>query len=96
MGDNEESDTCSLIDIFDDQLRGPAEEILRDEQAEAIRRAVNGLPEQVRQVVILIYFQGLKYREAAQILGIPVGTVKSRLHGAIQTLGDVLAAHERH
>jgi RNA polymerase sigma-70 factor (ECF subfamily) len=45
-------------------------------------------------VVVLIYFQGLKYREAAQVLGIPVGTVKSRLHGAIQTLSETLADHE--
>ena len=41
----------------------------------------------MRQVVLLIYFQGLKYREAARALGVPLGTVKSRLHGAVQKLG---------
>jgi RNA polymerase sigma-70 factor (ECF subfamily) len=46
-------------------------------------------------VVLLVYFQGLKYREAAQALGIPVGTVKSRLHGAVQRLGEILTlSHE--
>ena len=38
------------------------------------------------QVVVLAYFQGLKYRDAADALGIPVGTVKSRLHAALARL----------
>ncbi|MCG8586346.1 MAG: sigma-70 family RNA polymerase sigma factor [Pirellulales bacterium] len=58
------------------------------EQQEAVRKAVAELPEQYQQVVLLIYFQGMKYREAAEILGIPVGTVKSRLHAAITKLSS--------
>ena len=50
--------------------------------------AVDGLPEQLRSAVHLVYFQGLKYREAAEILAIPVGTVKSRLHAAILKLTE--------
>jgi RNA polymerase sigma-70 factor, ECF subfamily len=61
------------------------------EQCEALREAVDALPEQARQVVMLVYFQGLKYREAAQILDLPVGTVKSRLHGAMLKLTESLA-----
>ena len=94
VGSDEESESGSFMDVFDNHLRGPVEETQQNEQAETIRRAVSSLPEQIRQVVVLIYFQGLKYREAAQVLGIPVGTVKSRLHGAIQTLSETLAGHE--
>jgi RNA polymerase sigma-70 factor (ECF subfamily) len=36
-----------------------------------------------RQLVKLIYHEGLKYREVASLLGIPLGTVKSRMHAAI-------------
>ena len=40
---------------------------------------------------MLIYFQGMKYREAAQILSVPVGTVKSRLHAAMHKLTESLS-----
>jgi RNA polymerase sigma-70 factor (ECF subfamily) len=43
---------------------------------------------------LLIYYQGLKYREAAEILSIPVGTVKSRLHSALVKLDQ--AYHHTH
>jgi RNA polymerase sigma-70 factor, ECF subfamily len=39
-------------------------------------------------VVILVYYQGLKYREVADILSVPVGTVKSRLHTALLKLQE--------
>jgi len=60
----------------------------RAEQRELVRAAVDRLPELLRQVVILAYFQGLKYRDAADALGIPVGTVKSRLHAALARLTE--------
>ena len=43
----------------------------------------------MRQVVMLVYFQGLKYREAADVLSIPVGTVKSRIHAAIENIDGI-------
>ena len=72
---------------------GPA-----DEQAEAaelrrvVRAAVNGLSHPHRLVVELVYHQGLKYREAAGRIGVPVGTVKSRVRAALAKL----AASWRH
>ena len=59
---------------------GPADNAESAEQYDELRRAVDSLSEQSRQVVMLVYFQGLKYREAADVLGVPVGTVESRLH----------------
>jgi len=38
--------------------------------------------------VNLVYYQGMKYREAAEVLSIPVGTVKSRLHSAVLKLNE--------
>ncbi len=57
------------------------------ENSRWIQGTVQSLGESMQQVVHLVYYQGMKYREAAEVLGIPVGTVKSRLHAAVQRLG---------
>jgi RNA polymerase sigma-70 factor (ECF subfamily) len=57
------------------------------ENSRWIHDSVASLGESMQQVVHLVYYQGLKYREAAEVLGIPVGTVKSRLHAAVGRLG---------
>ncbi len=57
------------------------------ERSRWIDQSVASLGESMQQVVNLVYYQGLKYREAAEVLGIPVGTVKSRLHAAVARLG---------
>ncbi len=69
---------------------GPtAIEQLEDEEAkEWVRTAVEDLPETLRAALVLVYHQGMKYREAADVLGIPVGTVKSRLHAALLKLNQ--------
>jgi RNA polymerase sigma-70 factor (ECF subfamily) len=72
-----ESDEMSASDRFD--LR---------EKMEWVRNAVAALPEQLASAISLVYFRGMKYREAAEELAVPVGTVKSRLHSAVQQLGD--------
>jgi RNA polymerase sigma-70 factor (ECF subfamily) len=63
-----------------------------EERREKVRASVDRLPDFLRQVVVLAYYQGLKYREIADILGIPVGTVKSRLHAALVKLQEAWAA----
>ena len=64
----------------------PLNEATVRENGEWVRTAVDSLSESMKQAVHLVYYQGLKYREAADVLGIPVGTVKSRLHAAVQRL----------
>jgi RNA polymerase sigma-70 factor (ECF subfamily) len=83
-----EGETGSLLELLDGAEAGPSEEAESAEQHDRLRRAVDNLPEQTRQVVLLVFFKGLKYREAAEVLNIPVGTVKSRLHGAVKKLSE--------
>jgi RNA polymerase sigma-70 factor, ECF subfamily len=85
-----EGESGALIEMLGGEENGPSNEAENAEQVDQLRRAVDELPETTRQVVMLVYFQGLKYREAAKVLGIPVGTVKSRLHTAIQKLSESL------
>jgi RNA polymerase sigma-70 factor (ECF subfamily) len=57
----------------------------------AVRAAVDSLPDLLRGVVLLCYFQGLSNQDAADILNVPVGTVKSRLGRAREKLRLALA-----
>jgi RNA polymerase sigma-70 factor (ECF subfamily) len=65
----------------------PLQTATERENSRWVHDSVASLGESMQQVVHLVYYQGLKYREAAEVLGIPVGTVKSRLHAAVQRLG---------
>jgi RNA polymerase sigma-70 factor (ECF subfamily) len=59
------------------------------ENREWIRSAVGSLSEAQRLVLQLVYHKGMKYREVAESLGLPVGTVKSRVSAALLKLGDL-------
>jgi len=83
-----EGDVGSLLQLLVGREPAAASNLEREESQAWIRRAVDNLPEQLRSALVLVYYQGLKYREAAEILGIPVGTVKSRLHAAILKLNE--------
>lgn len=75
-----------LLDLLVSQEPNPTAQLAADERKEWIDRAVSELPQSLRDVVQLVYFQDLKYREAAEALNIPVGTVKSRMHAAVAKL----------
>ncbi|MEM6779199.1 MAG: RNA polymerase sigma factor [Planctomycetota bacterium] len=67
----------------------PLVEASREENGRWVHEAVESLGVPMQQVVELVYYQGMKYREAAEVLGIPVGTVKSRLHAAVHRLSGL-------
>ena len=66
----------------------PYEQAEISEKAEWVRNAVDNLPDPLQSAVRLVYFRGMKYRDAAKTMSVPVGTVKSRLHSALQRLGQ--------
>jgi RNA polymerase sigma-70 factor (ECF subfamily) len=75
-----------LFDLLAAKDADPADLAETAETRRRVREAVDALPDLLRQVVVLAYFQGLKYQEVADALDIPVGTVKSRLHAAVAKL----------
>jgi RNA polymerase sigma-70 factor (ECF subfamily) len=77
----------SLVDVLSGREGEPASDFETGERKEWIRKAVAALPDQLQSAVKLVYFRGMKYREAADELEVPVGTVKSRLHSAVKRLG---------
>ena len=76
------------------RVQTPVEILAREEQQDALRRAIDQLPEEQKAVVILSEIQGMKYHDIGEILGVPVGTVKSRMHTAMEKLKDLLSVAE--
>ena len=74
----------------------PAEEAFADATLSAdVQRALDGLPPEFRAAVVLCDVAGLPYQEIATSLGVPVGTVRSRIHRGRALLREVLAGRER-
>lgn len=63
------------------------------ERNEAVRRAVNALPPELRSVVVMKEFEDLTFQEIADALGVPLSTVKSRLYTALKQLRMRLEHH---
>ena len=61
-----------------------------EDRKERVEKALNTLSEEMRCVVVMSVYQGLKYAEIAEILDIPLGTVKTRMFHALQNLGKVI------
>jgi len=88
--DGADDESGALADLLlASSVGDPSDDLTAREQSARMRRLVDRLPEQLRAVTDLVYYHGLKYREAADQLRIHVGTVKSRLHAAIQKLRDL-------
>jgi len=75
---------------------GPEREAIAADEARRLREAIDTLPEKYRTVITLYHLQGKQYEEIAQVLGLPLGTVKTHLFRAKDHLKRILsgAAHE--
>ncbi|MGH7396404.1 MAG: RNA polymerase sigma factor [Candidatus Rokuibacteriota bacterium] len=73
-----------------DPRGGPDQEAARAELRDRIRRALDALPPKARAIIMLSDVEGLSYREIAEVLNCPIGTVMSRLHNARKRLKGLL------
>ena len=73
----------------------PSDRAAQLELGEKIRRAVLRLTDDQRSVFALAETRGMRYEDIARVLGIPVGTVKSRMHAAVVRLRELLAEEGR-
>lgn len=79
-GDGRQS---SFIDLIEVDIDGPGDRLGDSERDALVQTAVNQLSPSLREILLLAYFQRLSYAQIADDLGIPLGTVKSRLHAAV-------------
>lgn len=73
-----------------DTAAGPESEAIANDEAKRLRAAIAELPEKYRTVITLYHLQGRQYDEIAQVLGVPMGTVKTHLFRAKEQLRRIL------
>jgi RNA polymerase sigma-70 factor (ECF subfamily) len=83
QGKSGDGDAPAFVDLMDSGLAPPPRELAQAEDAAAVQRVLAELPAHYREVLVMSYFHQFAYREMADMLRIPLGTVKSRLHAAL-------------
>lgn len=82
------------VNDHDNRIPRPEEQVERDEELHRVQEAIALLPEPHRLTIILRYYSELSELEIGEALGIPAGTVKSRLHAAKARLQEQLSTHD--
>jgi len=86
IGTIAESQDLSFEDVLNaltSDTTTPYDKLQKSETAVRVRKIIANMPENLREILILAYFNKFSYKQMAQILSIPIGTVKSRLHTAV-------------
>ena len=78
-----EGETTRFVDLMESDAELPDADLLNSEQINDVRKAVDELPNHLREILLLNYFQQMSYVQISDSLEIPLGTVKSRLHAAV-------------
>jgi len=84
-GDDESGE---FIDLMQSTSALPSEPMEREELQRQVQTTVTGMPEHLREILLLSYFHQFPYKQISEILDIPLGTVKSRLHAAVAHFAD--------
>lgn len=85
-------DDSELLERMDSGEEGPLMALERAERVQLVQRGIRALPIELREAIILCDLQGLPYEEAAKLLEIPLGTVKSRINrGRLELAKRLLA-----
>lgn len=93
--DIEDSFESMVSDQATQKIKDPEQVILEDVLDEDVQNALDSLREDYRMVILLVDLEGFSYKEAAEILDVPVGTVMSRLYRGRRKLEDVLLDYAR-
>jgi RNA polymerase sigma-70 factor (ECF subfamily) len=83
IGDGDDMSFDEVLNALTSDTAVPYDEVERNETAERVSEVIANMPENLREILVLAYFQQFSYKHMAEILRIPIGTVKSRLHTAV-------------
>lgn len=90
-GERDEGGDLSAV-LADVSIEDPLAGVERRAMARALERAIAGLRGEYREAVVLRYVEGLSYQEICDVLGLPLGTVKTNLHRARKELALAMTA----
>ncbi len=80
---HDDGQSGQFVDLMAAVGPSPTEPIEKAEMQSRVQRIVLQMPEHFREILLLSYFHQFPYKQIGEILGIPLGTVKSRLHSAV-------------
>ena len=83
MGDSQELSFNDMLNTVTSDSTVPYEELQQQETASRVGKIISDMPDNLREILLLAYFQKFSYKQMAEVLSIPIGTVKSRLHTAV-------------
>jgi RNA polymerase sigma-70 factor (ECF subfamily) len=83
---DEEDENGRRPDVADTSLESLPDQLQRNEQTQLVRRALQALPPEMRQVIVMKEYEEMTFAEIADVLGLPVSTVKSRLYTGLQQM----------
>jgi RNA polymerase sigma-70 factor, ECF subfamily len=83
MTESEDMSFGNMVDVLTSEEERPFEDLEKGETAASVRRIIADMPENLREILVFAYFNKFSYKQMSDILRIPIGTVKSRLHTAV-------------
>ncbi len=83
ISESEDMSFDEMLNALSSDTAVPYDEVERSETATRVSEVIANMPENLREILVLAYFNRFSYKQMAEILGIPIGTVKSRLHTAV-------------
>jgi len=89
-----EQENVSLESLLPGAPSPPDQDMIAQETTEKVKRALTEMPEPLREILVLAYYDQISYKEIADILEIPLGTVKTLLHKAVLTFGEIWKRYE--
>jgi RNA polymerase sigma-70 factor (ECF subfamily) len=85
---NDGSGSATFVDLLEIDIPAPDAAMQDSERDAMVQRAIDSMSPQLREILLLAYFQRLSYAQIAEDLQIPLGTVKSRLHAAVASFAQ--------
>jgi len=83
MSDSDEMSFDDMLNVLSSEEERPYDDLEKGETAANVRRVISNIPDNLREILVMAYFNHFSYKQMSDALRIPIGTVKSRLHTAV-------------